>query len=44
MFGGEIKEYVQMMAHSRDEAIERVIEHARDMGANAIISARFDSK
>jgi uncharacterized protein YbjQ (UPF0145 family) len=43
MFGGEIKEYVQMMAHSRDEAIERVIEHARDMGANAIISARFDS-
>jgi uncharacterized protein YbjQ (UPF0145 family) len=32
-----------MMAHSRDEAIERVIEHASEMGANAIISARFDS-
>ncbi len=43
MFGGEIKEYVQMMAHSRDEAIERVINHAEEMGANAIISARFDS-
>jgi uncharacterized protein YbjQ (UPF0145 family) len=43
MFGGEIKEYVQMMSHSRDEAIERIINHAEDMGANAIISARFDS-
>ncbi len=43
MFGGEIKEYVQMMEHSRNEALERVIEHAMEMGANAIISARFDS-
>lgn len=43
VFGGEIKEYVKMMSDSRDEAIERVIEHAQDMGANAIISARFDS-
>jgi uncharacterized protein YbjQ (UPF0145 family) len=43
MFGGEIKEYVQMMQESRNEALERCIEHAREMGANAIISARFDS-
>jgi uncharacterized protein YbjQ (UPF0145 family) len=41
--GGEIKEYVTMMAQSRDEAIKRGIEHAQKMGANAIISARFDS-
>ena len=43
MFGGEIKEYVKMLTDSRDEAIKRVIEHAQDMGANAIISVRFDS-
>jgi uncharacterized protein YbjQ (UPF0145 family) len=43
MFGGEIKEYVQMMEESRNQALERMIEHARSMGANAIISSRFDS-
>src|SRR5664280_2717708 len=30
VFGGEIKEYVQMMQESRNEALERCIEHARD--------------
>ncbi|MGZ7047157.1 MAG: heavy metal-binding domain-containing protein, partial [Methanobacterium sp.] len=43
MFGGEIKEYVKMMEDSRDEALNRMIDHAKDMGANAIISVRFDS-
>ena len=33
MFGGEIKEYVQMMEQSRNEAIERMIQHAEQMGA-----------
>ena len=41
--GGEIKEYVTMMEHARQEAIDRMIEHAKELGANAIISARFDS-
>lgn len=43
MFGGEIKEYVKMMEQSRDEALNRMVEHARSMGANAVISVRFDS-
>lgn len=43
LVGGEIKEYVTMMEHARQEAIDRMIEHARELGANAIISARFDS-
>lgn len=43
MFGGEIKEYVQMMEESRDEAIYRMIGHAKQMGANAVISVRYDS-
>ncbi len=43
MFGGEIHEYVKMMEDSRDEALNRMIDHAKEMGANAIISVRFDS-
>ncbi|AXV40622.1 heavy metal-binding domain-containing protein [Methanobacterium sp. BAmetb5] len=43
MFGGEIKEYVSMMEETRDEAMTRAIDHAKAMGANAIISARYDS-
>ncbi|BAW31528.1 conserved hypothetical protein [Methanothermobacter sp. MT-2] len=41
--GGEIKEYVTMMEHARQEAIDRMISHARELGANAVISTRFDS-
>lgn len=43
MFGGEIEEYVHMMEETREEALNRAIQHAQDMGANAIISARYDS-
>ena len=43
MFGGEIKEYVKMMEESRDEAVYRMIDHAQQMGANAVISVRYDS-
>jgi uncharacterized protein YbjQ (UPF0145 family) len=41
--GGEIREYVEMMQHARDEALYRLVEHAKAVGANAIISACFDS-
>ena len=41
--GGEIHEYIHMMEESRDEALNRCIEHTRELGANAIISVRFDS-
>ena len=43
LFGGEIKQYVQMMEDSREESIERCISHAKELGANAIISMRMDS-
>ena len=32
-----------MMEESRDEALNRVIEHAKELGANAIVTIRFDS-
>ena len=36
--GGEIQEYTKLMAESREQAIDRMIESAEKMGANAIIS------
>jgi len=41
--GGEIQEYVQMMEQSRDEALNRMVQHAKQLGANAVISTGFDS-
>jgi uncharacterized protein YbjQ (UPF0145 family) len=41
--GGEIREYVEMMQHARDEALYRLVEHAKAVGANGVISAYFDS-
>ncbi len=35
--GGEIVEYTKLMAESREEAIQRMIEKARELGANAIV-------
>ncbi len=41
--GGEIKEYTEMLDQARYEALGRLMEHARSLGANAIVSVRFDS-
>ncbi|MEM4717460.1 MAG: heavy metal-binding domain-containing protein [Desulfurococcaceae archaeon] len=39
--GGEVKEYTKLLAEAREEAIKRMIEAAKSMGANAIIGFRF---
>ncbi|MCK4843799.1 MAG: YbjQ family protein, partial [Dehalococcoidia bacterium] len=39
--GGEITEYTVMLAQSREDALQRMIEQAEKMGANAIVCARF---
>jgi len=39
--GGEITEYTKMMAESREQAIQRMVEDAEKQGANAIVSLRF---
>ena len=39
--GGEIKEYTEMMAESREEAQQRMLERAEEIGANAITDIRF---
>jgi uncharacterized protein YbjQ (UPF0145 family) len=39
--GGEIRDYTKMMAESREQAMDRMVEEAEGMGANAIINVRF---
>ncbi len=41
LVGGELKNYVEMMNEARDTAIERMIDEAAAMGADAIVSVRF---
>ncbi|NIK76829.1 uncharacterized protein YbjQ (UPF0145 family) [Paenibacillus castaneae] len=43
LFGGEIKEYTEMIEDARKVAIDRMIQNAHAMGANAIVMMRFDS-
>lgn len=39
--GGEIKEYTELMASSRRDAINRMVAEAEELGANAIVEFRF---
>jgi len=39
--GGEIRDYTKMMAESREQAIDRMVEEAESLGANAIINVRL---
>jgi uncharacterized protein YbjQ (UPF0145 family) len=41
--GGEITDYTKMIAESREQAIDRMIEEAQKLGANAIIGLRFST-
>jgi len=41
LVGGEIRDYTKMMAESREQAIDRMIEEAEGLGANAIVNVRF---
>ncbi len=39
--GGEIHEYTKLIAESREQAIDRMIDEATSLGANAIVEVRF---
>ena len=43
LVGGEIKEFTEMSEQARVQAISRMIERARELGANAVIAFRLDS-
>lgn len=39
--GGEISEYTKLFAEAREQAIDRMVEDARTLGANAIVGLHF---
>ncbi len=41
--GGEIVEYTELLARSRDEAVQRMVEKAKAMGANGVIGVRLST-
>ena len=43
LIGGEIEDYTKMMGESREQALDRMTDEARSMGANAIVDVRFST-
>jgi len=41
LVGGELKGYTELLQDSREEAMKRMAEQARKMGANAVVNIRF---
>ena len=41
--GGEIKVYTQLLEQVRAQALKRLAEHAKGLGANAVVSVAFDT-
>lgn len=39
--GGEISEYTQLLADSREQAIKRMLDDANKLGADAVVNVRF---
>ena len=40
---GEVKQYTNVVDEARKEAVERLMEHAKSLGANAVLGVRFES-
>ena len=43
MSAAKYLEYTKLMAESREQALDRMVDDARSIGANAIVSARFQT-
>ena len=43
LVGGELTGYTQMMNEAREESLQRMIEHAKSMKADAVVNVRFMS-
>ena len=41
LLGGEIQDYTKLMAESREQAIDRMMAHARELGADAVVGVRI---
>jgi len=43
IFGGELKGYTELLTESREEAVQRMIDQAKAVGANAVVNVRFST-
>ena len=43
LVGGELKGYTELMQESRNQATERMVAQARQLGANAVVNVRFST-
>lgn len=41
--GGEIAEYTKLLAESREQSVDRMVDEAERLGANAVIGIRFST-
>ena len=39
--GGEVQEYTKLMAESREQALDRMVEQAKSIGADGIVGINF---
>ena len=43
LVGGEVKEYASLLAGSREQAIDRMVDEAFALGADAVVAARMQT-
>jgi uncharacterized protein YbjQ (UPF0145 family) len=43
IIGGEIQEYTKLQAESREQALSRMMDDARRLGADAVLNVRFST-
>jgi uncharacterized protein YbjQ (UPF0145 family) len=43
LFGGDITIYTKLAEDARQHAYDRMVDHAREAGANAVIAMRYDA-
>lgn len=41
--GGEVHQYTKMLAEAREQAVDRMVEEAEALGADAVVSVRFQT-
>jgi uncharacterized protein YbjQ (UPF0145 family) len=39
--GGEVREYTKLMAEAREQSVDRMVQEAERLGANAVVGVRF---
>ena len=41
--GGELRAYTELLTEAREDAIQRMVEEAQSLGANAVVNVRFST-